>query len=623
MIRWGIHARDVLLLLALTGAVVAVTVAVFLVQLGRVTLASAEGEAELLSQQVFALSKEVLSRPTTAPPADALAAAPELEALLAAQVGYSRHVVYARITLVPGEVVVASDGTGDDGGLPDREAPPALDELVEGNPFERLRGLWGHDLYEVRRPLELDDEPFGTIRLGVATALLREEVESALVQGGKTGLFALLLSLGVGLLLAGSTVRPIRRLRNQLQRMQAGDLGPDPTPGLGGEFEALATDLHAFGRQVRADRLRLLAEKTSLETLVSHLEDPVLLLNTKREVLFANRACEEILGQPAGEALGCPVHEVLPPEHPLAQLVDRAAGEQRPVRNVRLLVPRAADAQSEFLGSAFPVADQEGAEAGFVVLLKDLEAVEMVSSLVRYGARMTALKRLATGMVHELKNPLNSMSLHVELLTQVLEGPPPEAERSLRVLGGEIRRLDRLIEDFRQFSRPEELKLRVLDVRDLLEELAHLVRPEVEASGIELELKLPDDPLEIDGDPERLRQALLNVVRNAQQATTDGGRITLAAAFEPPLFARLSVRDTGAGIPPHELERVFELYYSTKAGGTGVGLFMVHRIVQEHGGIVSAASEPGEGTEIVFHLPLHGVLEVALGEAPSPGTEGS
>lgn len=603
-IRWSIRARDALFLVLLTAGVVALTAGVYLAQLARVTLESAQGEAEILARETFALSKEILSRPSGAGPWSLLAADPELRALMEAQVGYSRHVVYTALADSGGRVRLATDGSAE--ALPDE--PPLLDELVEEDPPGRIRALWRHDLYEVRKPMELDGEPFGTVRLGVATALLRREVETALRQGAKVGAGALVLALLVGLGLAALTLRPVRRLRGLLGRLREGDLDPGEPVRFTGEFEELAAELTEFGRDVRAERLRLLAEKASLEQLAANLEDPVLVLNRRREVLFANPAGAALLGTPAAEVLGRPLEELLRRSHPVAELVDRAATEDTEVRNLLLSLEKGDDT-AEYLASVFPVSDREdGERVGFVLLLEDLEAVRILRSLIRYGARMISLKRLSSGMVHELKNPLHSLSLHVELLRQVLRDPPARAVRSLEILAREIRRLDRLVEDFRRFSRPEDLEVRPLDVRDLLGEAADLMRPELEAGGIGLELDLPPEPLEIDGDPERLRQALLNVIRNAEQAMPEGGRLRIAAAAEPPVFARVSVTDTGDGIDPYELDRIFQLYYSTKADGSGVGLFMVHRIVQEHGGMVSATSKPGEGTGITFHLPLRGML---------------
>lgn len=603
-IRWGVRTRDALFLVLLTAAIVLLTAGVYMTQLVRVTLESAAGEAELMAREVFALSKEVLSRPSDRPPAALLAGAPELDALMGAHLGYSRHVVYTAVTDTEGRVLAGTEAAGR--AMP--EDPPLLEALVSEDPLGRIRGLWRHELYEVRAPLELDGRPFGSIRLGVATALLRREVETALTQGAQVGGAALVLALLGGIALAAFTLRPVRRLRHLVGELRAGE-----EPGLGepvrfsNELDDLATELTAFGREVRTERLRLLAEKASLEQLAGSLEDPVVVLNRRREVLFANPAAREVLGTPVEEALGRSLEDVLPPSHPLVSLVVRTAAEGAEVRGFQLTLE--ADGESlEYLASAFPVPDRDGERVGFVLLLEDLDAVRILRSLIRYGARMTSLKRLAAGMVHELKNPLHSLSLHVELLRQVLDDPPDRAARSLEVLAREIRRLDRLVEDFRRFSRPEDLEVRPLDVRDLVTEVTELVRPDAAAQGIDIRVHLPEVPLQIDGDAGRLRQALLNVVRNAQQAMPAGGRLTVQAALEAPVFARVSVTDTGDGIEADELEKIFQLYYSTKPDGSGVGLFMVHRIVQEHGGMVSASSQPGEGTAVHFHLPLRGML---------------
>ncbi len=607
-IHWGIRTRDVLIVAILTLVVVAVTTAVQLVQLVRVSLDAADQEAGTLAHEVYALAGEELTQApaagAAARPNRVLAASGPLRALLEAHVGYSKSVVYSAITDRAGRIILGTDGAARALDRP----PPTLGHLRSLDPLHRLLALYRpNGLYEVTLPLELDGRPFGTIHMGTATGLIRSALDEALARALWLGLVSLPLALVAGLAVAQLSLAPVRHLRSQVGRMREGRLEDGDDVRLSWELDDLASELRLFGREVAAERLRLLAQKSSLEQLVEHLEDGVLLLNREGGILFFNRACEPLVGLALEEAFGAPLLSLLPDGTPVGDLFERVARERSEVRHVHLRL-REGGRGPEYLASVFPVADPEFGDAGFVFLFEDLESVEILRSLVRYGARMTSLTRLTAGMIHELKNPLNAMALHVELLGAALDPPSERAARTLHLLEAEIRRLDGLLQDFLRFSRPEELRLSELDLSELLSDVTELVRPEAEGAGVEVELDLGAGPLLVAGDAERLRQVFLNLTRNALQAMPEGGRLRVRAELELPLFVRVSVEDTGVGIAPEDLEKVFQLYYSTKSEGSGVGLFMVHRVVQEHGGMIEAESRRGRGTRMIVHLPIPGLL---------------
>lgn len=607
-IRWGIRSRDALIVALLTVVIVAVTTAVHLVQLVRVSLDSAGREAGALAHEVYAVAGEELAEASTggtAPsPSLVLATSGPLRTLLEAHVGYSENVVYGAVTDRAGRLIVGTDGAA----RALEHPPPTLEDLRALDPFHRLLALYRpNGLYEVALPLELDGRPFGTIHMGTATGLIRGALDEALGRALWLGLVALPLALVAGLAVAQLSLAPVRRLRRQIGRMREGRLEDGEEVRLSREFDDLASELRLFGREVAAERLRLLAQKSSLEQLVEHLEDGVLLLNREGEVLFFNRACEPLVGLPLEEAFGASLASVLPEGSPLAELFSRVAEERTEIRHVQVRVS-GGGRKAEYLASAFPVSDPELGDAGFVFLFEDLESAEILRNLVRYGARMTSLTRLTSGMIHELKNPLNAMALHVELLSASLDPAPERAARTLGLLEAEIRSLDGLLQDFLRFSRPEELHLAELDLGELVGDVLDLVRPEAEAGGVGVELELGPGPLLVTGDSQRLRQVFLNLTRNALQAMPEGGELRVRAELELPLFVRVSIEDTGVGIPTEDLEKIFQLYYSTKSGGSGLGLFTVHRVVQQHGGMIEATSRRGRGTRMIVHLPISGLL---------------
>jgi signal transduction histidine kinase len=282
--------------------------------------------------------------------------------------------------------------------------------------------------------------------------------------------------------------------------------------------------------------------------------------------------------------------------------------------------------------------DPDGELVGIMIVARDLEYLAQVQSTIRYSRKLAALGRLSAGVAHEVKNPLNAMMIHLELLRQqfvaprateiasggrsaagrlgaaavapVLDGEgsspvmtnPSDARRHLDVIAGEIRRLDEVVQGFLKFARPEDLKLQPIHLAALLDEVIPIVRPDAERAGVELRVECGDAP-DVNGDPAMLRQAFLNLALNACQAMPKGG--TLGIRCESARGHRVSVAfaDTGIGIKPEHLQRIFDLYFTTKEKGSGIGLSMVYRTVQMHDGEIEVQSTPGAGTTFTVLLP--------------------
>lgn len=218
------------------------------------------------------------------------------------------------------------------------------------------------------------------------------------------------------------------------------------------------------------------------------------------------------------------------------------------------------------------------------------------------------LSRLAGGLAHELKNPLSTIGLHLALLEEDwAEEDGQRAHRTRRTLATlkqEVERLDGILEDFLRFARTDKLETRPTDLNQLVEQVVRFVQPEAERIGVHLttylDLDLPEVPL----DAGRIRQALLNLIINARQALepSGGGRVTLITKREQDGVV-LEVVDDGPGMDPEVLEQCFDVYYSTKRSGSGLGLATVRRLAEAHGGSIELQSSPGNGTRVALHLP--------------------
>jgi signal transduction histidine kinase len=289
--------------------------------------------------------------------------------------------------------------------------------------------------------------------------------------------------------------------------------------------------------------------------------------------------------------------------------------------------------------------DPKGDLVGVMLIARNVEYLSEVQSTVRYSRKLAALGRLSAGVAHEVKNPLNAMMIHLELLRQqvnprprparpllhvaaqvpavsgralagrgeaveplaavVAEAPPMDREEAIQhvdVIAHEIRRLDEVVQGFLKFARPEDLKLQPLALRSLLDEIVPIVRPEAERARVQLLVDCDGAP-DVNGDPAMLRQAFLNLALNACQAMPNGGALRIRC--ESARGRRVSVvfSDTGIGIPPANLQRIFDLYFTTKEKGSGIGLSMVYRTVQMHDGEIEVQSTPGAGTTFRLLLP--------------------
>jgi signal transduction histidine kinase len=216
---------------------------------------------------------------------------------------------------------------------------------------------------------------------------------------------------------------------------------------------------------------------------------------------------------------------------------------------------------------------------------------------------MSASGRLTRGVAHEVKNPINAIVLHLQLLQNKLAQTEPDTLRHMDIIDSEIRRLDRVVQTLVDFTRPRELHLEEVDLRRLLEDVAGLASPDAEQHGVTIERPLSEEPLPIKADVDLMKQALLNVVLNGVQAMPQGGLLTISARREEDVVIA-EVWDRGPGIPREVHDKIFELYFTTKKDGSGIGLAQTYQILQWHYGSVEFESNEGEGTTFRFRLPL-------------------
>jgi signal transduction histidine kinase len=242
--------------------------------------------------------------------------------------------------------------------------------------------------------------------------------------------------------------------------------------------------------------------------------------------------------------------------------------------------------------------------------LRDPEATRQIGRQLQTADRLSAISSLTKGVAHEVKNPLNAILMHVELARYKLSHGDYDLEPQMDVISTEILRLDRVVKTFLDFTRPVQLNARDVKLREFMEEIASLARPQAEAAGIQILEKFEVDDAVITVDVDLLKQAVLNIVVNAIEAMPNGGTLRLEAGFRGD-DAEIRIADTGPGIPAHVRERIYDLYFTTKQHGSGIGLAMTYRILQLHDGAIDFTSGPEQGTTFSLRLPMSVVSAAA------------
>jgi len=248
---------------------------------------------------------------------------------------------------------------------------------------------------------------------------------------------------------------------------------------------------------------------------------------------------------------------------------------------------------------------EKNSQIGALLIMRDTESVRRLGDEIEMSRRLSASGRLTRGVAHEVKNPINAIVLHLQLLRNKLVHQEPDTQRHMDIIDSEIRRLDRVVQTLVDFTRPRDLHLEEVDLRRLMEDVAQLAAPDAEQHGVTIERHMPEQRLPIKVDVDLMKQAILNVVINGVQAMPQGGLLTISARREGQAVVA-EVRDQGEGIPQEMHDKVFELYFTTKKDGSGIGLAQTYQVLQWHYGSVDFESSEGSGTIFRFHIPVAG-----------------
>ncbi|HMH13987.1 MAG TPA: ATP-binding protein [Edaphobacter sp.] len=610
----------------LTFAIVLVLSSIFVSELLRQRIDQAAADNDVLAHEVLLITRQAVETGLrTSPPVDrsdealhvavtdALRSYQPLSDVMNAIIRYSPTVQDVSVTDAHGLTLVSTD-------------PDALNQQIgyrmsllgmrDGSVTYQMRQMFGKPReLDVTQSLDRNGAPFLVVHVGVRSTFLRNSYEPWLRTALIFALLAAVIAMIVAALLANLALGPMEQISTQLEHLtlRAGE-EPQALLEAGGEGSdtvvRVTKTIDRLGEQMRSREAGYTALQANLNQMLDTLRDGVLLFTADHRAVMVSDAVAYFLNKPEGELVGKQLEELFEPETALGAAVLEAFANGEPVsaegvtledgRQVQISLDRIDDGLDG------------GGNMGTLLTLRDIESMMQLGQELEVARRLAAIGRLTAGVGHEVKNPINAMVVHLELLRGKLVGQQGEAfvgaQRHVEILAGEMQRLDRVVQTLADFSRPMELRLREHDLRQVVGTVIELTAAEMRENGVTVVVKAPPEPVTVRMDAELVRQALLNLMLNGMQAMPRGGRLWVKVRRDHQV-AVLEVMDEGEGIPAELLPRIFELYFTTKPKGSGIGLAMTYRILQMHGGAMEVRSNANpiaadRGTTFTLRLPL-------------------
>ncbi len=595
----GLRGRQILALVTVVAVLGIVSLAWEINDQTRLAVERAQRDADLAARLVMLQITEAVGAAPGEDPRRTVASDPRLQVALDASTQHAPTVLYAAFTDVDRRVLRHNDPTQVGETLPPRHTLPQLAGFF--SPLGFLREIAGRgDIREQVVPLRIGDQPFGAVRIGVATTFVRQDVTRVLTRGLLIGGAFVLIAVLMAFSLTRIVVGPLGEVRRGIEALRAGDFTYRVPQQNIQEFGKVADALNQLGAEFRARELSKPNEQ-SLRRALDLMEDGLLIVGSDRTVTHINPLAARFLGFSATGALGRPLSEVVPEAHPLRDMVDSLLEGRTEAISVRAELPGRRGHEG-VIAVGHRVHEDENA-MGVMVELKDLSVLRDLQAVMDHSTVLSRLGEMAAGVAHEIRNPLNAITLHLEPLLWNQNPSPAEVREAVETTREQITRLDRAVSGFLKVARLRRLTLTSIDPAAIVRDVVDLLAPEATLAGLDLESRVADDVPDIAGDPEVLKQALTNAVKNAIQAvpSRDGRVLVGCRCGEDEV--RIFIHDTGPGMDEETRQRAFDLYMTTKTNGTGVGLPYILQAVEMHGGRVELASTAGEGTTVHFVLP--------------------
>ena len=620
-----LKTKLVLSITALMFAIVLMLSSLFVGELLRQRIEQTAATNDVLAHEVLLMTRQAVEIGLRArPPADrtdealkaavtdALRSQPALSDVMNAIVRYSPTVQDVSVTDASGITLLSTDPDALNQRAPFRTS---LNTVEQGGLAFQTREVFGKPrVLDISQSLQRNGMPFLIVHVGVRSTFLKNSYAPWLRAAMFFALLAGLASMVAAGVMANSALRPIEEISARLESLTM-PVGEGPAlqleAGEGKDAVVRVTKtLDRLGEQMRTKEAGYTALQANLNQMLDTLRDGVLLFTADRRAAMVSDAVAYFLSEPRKEMVGLRLEEIFVPATALGKAVLTAyvTGQQVSAEDVTLEDGRRVRFSLDRIDGGL----DGGRAMGTLLTLRDTESAAQLGQELEVARRLAAIGRLTAGVGHEVKNPINAMVLHLELLRGKLITGNGEAfsgaQRHVDILAGEMQRLDRVVQTLADFSRPMELHLREHDLRQVVGVVMELTSAELQENGVRVTVQAPPEPMMVRVDAELMQQAALNLLLNGMQAMADGGTMRIVMRREHQ-FAVVEVVDEGEGIPAEILPRIFELYFTTKPKGSGIGLAMTYRILQLHGGAMEVRSNADvnsseRGTTFTFRVPI-------------------
>ena len=517
-----------------------------------------------------------------------------------------------------GRALLTTGQSGEDQPLPIR---PGYQQLRNSNALDLVQAVFGKaQVYDVVLPLQRNGESFATVHVGVRTTFLKELYKPWLSAALTLMGLALATALLVAFLLGNLALRPMEELNMQLDYWT-------PTLELSSAEEKdtdavvrVSNKIERIGQRMRNVEEVFSALKENLDQVLGNLQDGIMLFTGDGRAVLISSAVERFLEVDRSLLLGQHARDIFDRNTVLGKTVRDAwdAGLTLVQEEIVSESGNRIEVSLDFIHDERENRSSEG--LGALLTLHDQESVEVIESELELSRRMAAIGRLTSGVGHEVKNPINAIVVHLELLKTKLANAGAPANNHLEIIDSEIHRLDRVVQTLVDFSRPVEVKLVEYDLRQVINDVVRLSAAEMSIRSVTLTDILPSYPVVAKVDVDLVKQAVLNVVQNGAHAMASGGKLTVQLLDEGK-FAVIQVQDEGSGISEELREKIFDLYFTTKKDGSGIGLAMTYRILQLHHGSIDVQSELGRGSVFQLRIPLSSMDRARRHPQPALGVE--
>ena len=467
-------------------------------------------------------------------------------------------------------------------------------------------------LLDISVPVYIKESPekWGTVRIGLSLERMYEQISATRLNLLLLSAFAIFLGALGSIFFARRITKPISKLVGTTISAAQGDLHQVIDIRTGDEIEELGRNFNFMIEQIRLHRNQLedrLQEITSLkaytDNVLASMTNGLMTIDLEKKIVTVNEMAERIIGKGKGGITGFSMEQVLGEQHPLYKILVETLTQEKGISHIEVELKKDGESLWLIAGTSLLIGG-EGRTAGALAIFQDITEIKALEEKLRQADRLAALGTLSAGLAHEIKNPLSAIKTFVQLLPQKI-GNSSFMEKFNITVPREIDRINHLVEDLLELTRRRVRPQVDLKVDSLILQVIDLHGEELKRRQIVFQDDLNKTISSVHGDAETLYRAFSNLIINAIQAMPNGGIFSISSKLDSSSSSlEITFRDTGIGMDETTAKNTFNPFFTTKDKGTGLGLALTRKIIEDHRGTIEVVSKKGMGTTFTVHLPV-------------------